>query len=208
LPCFIFHIIKPRLNQTRVADHHLNAGMELPLVPSLPQFRSHFRGKDGNMDTFLSQDSLQAPCHIPFLGIDCVDLHLPATLKRGFDFLHQPPFLGVNEVLIQVRCGGDQKRLTTLRFGIEFPPDQVSEAEQPVRVSKQSIQRHADHRLVASMLAECLLDVLFQVLVRFLQRFVHVDAEHFLPIGRESIGNILQRHEGAKTHQEAAKQQR
>jgi hypothetical protein len=57
------------------------------------------------------------------------------------------------------------------------------------------------------MLAECLLDVLFQVLVRFLQRLIHLDADHFLSVRRESVGDVFQRHEGAKTHQEAAKQQ-
>ena len=57
------------------------------------------------------------------------------------------------------------------------------------------------------MLTEGLLDVLFHLLVSLLQGLVHLHADDFLPVGRESIGNIFQRHERTKAHQEAAKQQ-
>jgi hypothetical protein len=57
------------------------------------------------------------------------------------------------------------------------------------------------------MLAECLLDVLFQIFVRFLQRLIHLDADHFLSVRREGVGDVFQRHEGAKTHQEAPEQE-
>jgi hypothetical protein len=64
-----------------VCNHNLNASPKLPLVPSLPQFQSHFRGKDGNMDTFLSQDSLQPSRHISLLGKHRIDLNFSPTLK-------------------------------------------------------------------------------------------------------------------------------
>ena len=86
-------------------------------------------------------------CHVPLLRVDGVDLHLPPTLKRGFDFLDQPPFLGIDKVLIQVTGSCNQEWLTTLGFGIELPPYQVPETIGPVRVSKESIQGDAGHRL-------------------------------------------------------------
>jgi hypothetical protein len=95
-----------------------------------------------------------------------------------------------------------------LGFGIEFPPYQVPEAEGPVGVSQQSIQGDARDRLVTSMLAQGILDVLFQVLVSLLQRLIHLHADNFLPVGRESIGDVFQGHEGTKAHQEAAEEQR
>jgi hypothetical protein len=42
------------------------------------------------------------------------------------------------------------------------------------------------------MLAERLLDVLLYVLVSFLQRLVHLDADYFLLVGRESVGDVFQ----------------
>ena len=94
--------------------------------------------------------------HVPLLRIDRIDLHLPASLKRGFDFLKQLPLLGVDEVLIQVLCSRNQKRFPALGFRIEFPPNQVSEAVGPIGISQEGIQGHADHRLIATMLTESL----------------------------------------------------
>jgi hypothetical protein len=191
-----------------VRNHHLDARPHLPFVPGLSQFRGYFRGQNGHSNPFFRQDALQPARHVPFLCVDRVDLHLPPPVKRGFHFVQQPPFLGVDKVLIEVASRSDQEWFATLGFGVELSPYQIPETEGPVRVSEESIQGHADHRLVASMLAECLLDVLFQILVRFLQRLIHLDADHFFPVGRKSVGDIFQGHEGAQTHQEAAKQKR
>src|ERR1019366_2425062 len=101
-------------------------------------------------------------------------------LKRGFDFLHQPSLLGIDKVLIQVTRSCDQEWLTPLGFRIEFTSDQVPEAKGPVRISKQSIQGDARNRLVASMLTEGLLYVLFHLLVSLLEGFIHLHADDFL----------------------------
>src|ERR1035441_9034331 len=85
-----------------------------------------------NPDSFFGQDPLQASCHVALLRVDSVNLHLPAALKRGFDFLHQPPLLGIDKVLIQVGCSCDQERLTMLGFRIELTPYQIPEAERSV----------------------------------------------------------------------------
>jgi hypothetical protein len=61
------------------------------------------------------------------------------VLKRRFDFFNQPPFLGVDQALIQIASRCDQERFATLGFRIEFPPDQIPEAEGPVWVSEESI---------------------------------------------------------------------
>src|ERR1039458_8074613 len=82
--------------------------------------------------------------------------------------------------------GCHRLRLATLGFGIELTSYQVPKAERPVRICKESIQGDARDRLVASMLAEGLLDVLFQILVSLLQRLIHLHADHFLPVGRAS----------------------
>src|ERR1035437_2234590 len=106
-------------------------------------------------------------------------MHLPATLKRGFDFLHQPPFLGIDKVLIQVTRSCNQEWLTTLGFGIELTSNQVPKAEGTIWEGKESIQGNACDRRIASMLAESLLDVVFHVLIRLLQRLVHLHADDF-----------------------------
>jgi hypothetical protein len=127
--------------------HDLNAGAQLTLVPGFAFFRRHLGREHRYPDPFFRQDALQPPCHIPLLVYNRVDLHLPAALKRGFDFLHQPPFLGIDKVLIQVTRSCDQEWLTPLGFRIELTSDQVPEAEGPIWISKQSIQGDAGNRL-------------------------------------------------------------
>jgi hypothetical protein len=139
LPGFIFHIIESRLNQPRVRNHHLDARAQLTLVPGLPQLRGNVRGQYSHLHPFFRQDALQPACHISFLGVNRVHLHLPAVLQRRFHFLHQPSFLGVDKVLIQIASLCDQERLTALGFRIELAPHQVPETEGPVRVSEESI---------------------------------------------------------------------
>ena len=111
-----------------MADHDLNAGAQLAFVPGFPLFRRHLGREHRYPDSFFRQDALQPPCHVPLLRIYRIDLHLPAALKRGFDFLHQPPLLGIDKVLIQVTRSCDQEWFTALGFRIELTPDQVPEA--------------------------------------------------------------------------------
>src|ERR1019366_7612815 len=195
------------MNQTGVADYDLNPGPQLTLIPRFPFFRRHLGREHGYPDPFFRQDALQPTRHVTLLRVDRVDLHLPAKRKRGFDFLHQPSLLGIDKVLIQVGRGCDQKWLTTLGFWIELTADQVSEAVGSIWKGKEGIQGDAGNRRVTSMLTESLFDVSFHLLVSLLQRLVHLHADNFLPVGRESIGNIFQRYERTETHQEATKQQ-
>src|ERR1035437_4463017 len=188
-------------------DYDLNTGPQLAFVPGFTFFRCHLGREHSYPYTFFGQDALQPTCHVSLLGVDRVDLCLPSSLKRGFDFLHQPPFLGIDKALIQVTRSCNQERLTTQSFGIEYTSYQVPESERPVRVSQQGIQGDACDLLVASMYTEGLLDVLLHVLISFLQGLIHLYADDFLPVGRESIGDVFQRHECPKAHQEAAKQQ-
>ena len=108
--------------------HHLNAGPQLAFVPGFAFFRCHLGREHGYPDPFFRQDALQPTRHVALLRVDRIDLHLPAALKRGFDFLHQPPLLGIDKVLVQVTRSCDQKWLTPLGFGIELTPYQVPEA--------------------------------------------------------------------------------
>jgi len=127
------------LNQTRVRNHHLDARAQLTLVPGLPQLRGNVRGQYSHTDPFFRQDTLQPARHVALLGIDRIDLRLSPALKRSFCFLHEAPLLGVDQALIQIASRCDQEPFATLGFRIEFPPNQIPEAEGPVRVSKESI---------------------------------------------------------------------
>ena len=119
-----------------MADYDLDPGPQLPLIPRFPLFWRNLGRQHSHPDPFVREDALQPACHIPLLGIDCEDLDVSPALKRGFDFLKQSPFLGVDQVLVQITGSRDQEWLPALGLGIKFAADQVPEAKGAVRVSK------------------------------------------------------------------------
>src|SRR5712672_362676 len=95
-----------------------------------------------------------------------------------------------------------------LSFRVKFPSIQIAVAKWPVGIKQQGVQGYTHHRLIPAMLLQCGLHVLFKFLVGFFQGRVHLDANDLLPVGRQRLGNILERNECPQAHQKAAEEQR
>ena len=117
---FIFHIIKAGGYQTRVGNAYLHPMLELSLVPCLPLFRRNLRCQDLGPDSFVQQKLLQPPRNVPFARVYGEHLYLPPDDEFLPDFLDQPPLLGVDEVLLEIRRLGNREALpfTVLVRGI------------------------------------------------------------------------------------------
>ena len=135
-----------------MSHDHLNAGAQLAFVPGFAFLRRHLGREHRYPDSFFRQDAFQPPCHISLLRVNGIHLYISSAVERSLNFFQQSPFLGVDEVLIQVSRRRDQERFAPPGFGIELTPHQVSESvgfffEAPQqRLEDQSCR---GHRLVA-----------------------------------------------------------
>ena len=76
-------------------DEHLNAGLELPLVPGLPILGRRLRGEDCRPNAGVIQHRFDSPGDIPLLRVSCVDLDAAPVLNFGLDQFNQLSFFRV-----------------------------------------------------------------------------------------------------------------
>ena len=90
----------------------------MTLIPGFPSFGWYRRGEDFDANALTAQDVLQPLGDVAFLRVDSEDLHPPPLAKLGLDLFQQPPFLCIDELLIQVRWFRDHKALALAGFWI------------------------------------------------------------------------------------------
>jgi hypothetical protein len=90
---------------------HLHPLLELFLVPRLPLLRRYLRGQDLGPNPFVLQKVLQAPRHVALASVYREELHLSTESELVLDFLNQPPLLGVDDALVEVRRLGNHEAL-------------------------------------------------------------------------------------------------
>ena len=90
-----------------MTDKYLNAGLELPLVPSLSIFRRCLRGENRGPDTGTVQHRFGSAGDIPFLRVRRVDLDAAPVLNFGLDQFDQLLFFRIKNGLVEVRRIGD-----------------------------------------------------------------------------------------------------
>src|ERR1019366_10411924 len=83
----------------------------LTFIPGFSGFRRHSSGQDFDANALAAQDALQSLGDVALLRIDRENLNPSSLVNLGLDLLYQPPFLRVNELLIQVRRIGDHEPL-------------------------------------------------------------------------------------------------
>src|SRR6266581_3708512 len=147
-----------------MGDAYLHPCFHLTFVPGFPSFRRHSSGQNFDANTLAAQDALQSLSDIALLGVDSENLHPSSLVDLGLDLFYQPPFLRVNELLIQVRGIGDHEPFALAGFWIHRMAVERSKCERPVRVEHERIQTNAHNGLVAAMFFERRLDIFFETL--------------------------------------------
>ena len=120
-----------------MADCNLNSLSNPLRNPSLPLFRRDIGSKHRYADAFPHQNGFESPCDITFSGIDGVHMTAAAAhLEFTLHDLHQAPFLGINELLIQFLRLGDQESFSPLSFRIVLVAIEVSDVPGVIRIQK------------------------------------------------------------------------
>ena len=83
----------------------------MTLIPGFPSFGWYRRGEDFDANALTAQDVLQPLGDVAPLRVDSEDLHPPPLAKLGLDLFHQPAFLRIDELLIEVRRLRNHKAL-------------------------------------------------------------------------------------------------
>src|SRR4051794_15101754 len=117
-----------------MGDAHLHPRLQLALIPGFSGFRRYSGGEHFDANALTAQDVLQPLGDVALLRVDSEDLHPPPLAKLGLDLFHQPAFLCIDELLIQVRWFRDHKALALAGFWISRVTVQRSKPEGAVAV--------------------------------------------------------------------------
>src|ERR1700738_1332342 len=141
-----------------MGDAYLHPCLHLTFVPGFPSFRRHSSCQNFDANALAAQDALQSLSDVALLSVDRENLHPSSMVNLGLDLFYQPPFLRVNELLIQVRGIGNHEPFTLAGLWIHRVAVERSKSEGPVRVEHERIQTYAHNGLVAAMFFERCLD--------------------------------------------------
>ena len=117
-----------------MGDAHLHPRLQLTLIPGFPSFRRYSGGEHFDANALTAQDVLQPLGDVALLRVDRENLHPPPLAKLGLDLFHQPAFLRIDELLIQVRRLRNHKALALAGFWIRRVTVKRSKPEGPVAV--------------------------------------------------------------------------
>jgi hypothetical protein len=117
-----------------MGDAHLHPRLQLALIPGFPGFWRNSGGEHFDANALPAQDVLQPLGDIALLCVDRENLHSPPLAKLGLDLFHQPAFLRIDELLIQVRRLRNHKALALAGFWIRRVAVKCSKPEGAVAV--------------------------------------------------------------------------
>jgi hypothetical protein len=66
-------------------NKHLDAGLELALIPSLPILGRRLGGEHGRLNTGFAQNRFKPARHVALLGVGGEDLDTPPALRLRLD---------------------------------------------------------------------------------------------------------------------------
>src|ERR1035441_7421996 len=125
-----------------MGDAYLHPCLHMAFIPGFPSFRRHSSGQNFDANTLAAQDALQSLSDVALLRVDREYLHPSSLVNLGLDLFHQPAFLRVNELLIQVRRIGDHEPFTLAGVWIHRMAVERSKCERPVRVEHERSEEH------------------------------------------------------------------
>src|ERR1039458_6060532 len=125
-----------------MGNAYLHPGLHLTLVPGFPGFRRHSSGQNFDANALAAQDALQSLSDVALLRVDRENLHPSSLVDLALNLFYQPPFLRVNEFLIQVRGIGDYEPFALAGFWIHRMAVERSKSERPVRVEHEGRDPH------------------------------------------------------------------
>jgi hypothetical protein len=98
--------IQPCFDQFEMADHHLHAGLQLPVVPILSSAGWNRRAQDRDPDPLLPQYALVSQRYVPLSCTGGIDLATSPLLQFFFDVGDQSTLLRLERLPPEETEGG------------------------------------------------------------------------------------------------------
>src|SRR5258707_10890055 len=136
------------------------------------------------------------------------DLAPPALAQLFPNILDELALLRVQLFFRKVRCGGNQERHQMFCLSIEPLAPDLSDTEGMIRIQHEAMQHQAHEAAVATVRFECPLNVLLNSHIGFAESRIECNLADDLFIGRKIVGNVFERDEDGRAHQELAKEER
>src|SRR5271166_4581067 len=110
--------IESGLDQLGMADHDVDAALELLAVPGLALMSGHAGPEHAGANPLGSQQLLQPCRYVVLVGVDGKDLAFAATGQLSLDFSDESSLFRINLALIQVLRFRDDEALALLGFRV------------------------------------------------------------------------------------------
>src|SRR5581483_1449658 len=96
------HQIKPSLNKAGMTNKHLDAGLDLALIPGLSFLRRCLCSEHRGLDTGIVQNRFNPAGNVPLLGVRRINLYAAPVLYLRLNQFDKPPFFGIYDGFIKV----------------------------------------------------------------------------------------------------------
>ena len=110
--------VESGLDQLGMADHDVNAALQLLAVPGLAFMSGHAGPEHADANPLGSQPLLQPCRHVVLVGVDGKDLAFAATGKLSLDFMNESSLFRIDVALIQILGFRDDEALALLGFRV------------------------------------------------------------------------------------------